>query len=129
LATEYTLRRGDGKPLGTFEDVQAALRRLFPGVRFWWTTSGPEKIRQAEERGVELPPMIRQTIEKLPSMLDGICEGDGFTVEFGLGPSEPVSCLCVQPRGASPELLQRLGALEAEFGGTLVVAGSEPNPV
>ena len=123
MATEFTLRRGDGRPLGTFAEVQAVLGRLFPGVEFWWTTTGPEKIRQAAEHGGEMLPMIREAVENLPSMLDGICFGDGFIVESSLGPTEPVTELYVQPRGHAAELDHRPTALEAEYQGRLVVSG------
>jgi hypothetical protein len=126
MATEFTLRRKDRQPLGTFEEVQATLRRIFPGVQFWWTTSGPEKVQLAEENSGPLPPHIKQWMLTLPSMLDGICEGDDWLVEFGLGPTEPVPELYVQPHGIGPELHQRLDALEAEYGNTLIISGSEP---
>lgn len=127
MATEFTLRRKDRQPLGTFEEVQTTLRRIFPGVQFWWTTSGPEKVQQAEQNGGPLPPHIKEWMLTLPSMLDGVCEGDDWLVEFGLGPTEPVPELYVQPRGIAPEMNQRLDALEADYGNTLVVSGSEPD--
>jgi hypothetical protein len=125
MATEYTLRRKDGRPFGSFEQVQALIRRLFPSVEFFWTTSGLEKIRQAEERGVELPPHIRRWMETLPSLLEGIAEGVEFHVTFGLGQEEPVSCLYVTPCGLAPELERGLAALEAESGAEFKVSGAE----
>src|SRR5947208_952836 len=79
MATEYTLRRADGRPFGSFAQVQALIRRLFPVVEFGWTTSGPEKIRQAAEHGIELPPQLREAVEKLPSLLEGAAEGEATT--------------------------------------------------
>ena len=125
MATEYTLRRADGRPFGTFEQVQALIRQLFPSVEFFWTTSRPEKLRQAEERGVELPPQIRRCLEALPSLLEGVAEGPEFHVTFGLGQEEPVSCLYVTPRGLAPELERGLAALEAAAGAAFKVSGSE----
>ena len=125
MATEYTLQRADGRPFGSFEQVQTLIRRLFPSVEFFRTTSGPEKVRQAEERGVVLPPHIRQWMEALPSLLEGVAEGDGFHVRFGLGTEEPVSCLYVEPRGLAPELERGLAALEAEAGAEFKVSGTE----
>jgi hypothetical protein len=126
VAIAYTLRRRDGQPLGTFEQVRATVSRLFPGVEFFWTTSGVEKVRLATERGVELPEHIRQWMETIPSLLEGACEGDDYYVEFGLGHEEPVAALYVEPRGESEELQRRLAALGQEYGGELVFAGSEP---
>jgi hypothetical protein len=125
MATEYTLRRVDGQPFGSFAQVQALIRRLFPAVEFFWTTSGAEKIRQAEERGIELPPHIRQWMEALPSLLEGVAEGDDFHVTFGLGHAEPVSCLYMTPCGLAPELDRGLAALEAEAGAEFKVSGTE----
>src|SRR5262249_35602557 len=48
---KFTLRRADGQSFGSFEQVQALLRRLFPGVQFRCLPSGPEHFRRAEERG------------------------------------------------------------------------------
>jgi hypothetical protein len=123
MATEYTLQRADGRPFGSFAEVQALIGRLFPMVEFFWTTSGPEKVRQAEANGVNLPPHIRAWMETLPSLLEGVAEGDGFHVSFGLGFKEPVACLYCTPRGDAPELERGLAALEAEAGAALKVSG------
>jgi hypothetical protein len=125
MATEYTLRRADGQPFGSFDKVQGLIRRLFPTVEFFWTSSGPEKLRLAAERGSEIPPMIRQGLESLPSLLEGVAAGDGFHITFGLGPEEPVSCLYVTPRGDAPQLLEGLAALEAEAGEEFKVSAAE----
>jgi hypothetical protein len=125
MATEYTLGRADGRPFGSFEQVQALIRQFFPPVEFFWTTSGREKVRQADERGVELPPHIRQWMETLPSLLEGVAEATEFHVTFGLGQEEPVACLYVTPRGMGPELDRGLAALEAEAGAEFKVAGTD----
>jgi hypothetical protein len=125
MATEYTLRRADGQPFGSFAQVQALIRRLFPAVEFFWTTSGLEKIRQAEERGVELAPHIRQWMATLPSLLEGVAKGDEFHVTFGLGYEEPVSCLDVTLHGLVPELERGLAALAVEAGAEFKVSDTE----
>jgi hypothetical protein len=126
LATEFTLRRPDGRPLGTFGEVQATVRRLCYGVEFFWTTSGPEKVKEAAANGVELPDAIRQWMETLPSLLEGVVEADDYRIEFGLGNEEPVPFLSVTPRGSGPRLQEVLSALEAEYGDELRIAGSDP---
>jgi hypothetical protein len=125
MATEYALRRGDGQPFGSFEQVQARIRGLFPTVEFFWTTSGPEKIVLAAERGITFPPEIMAYLPDLPSLLEGVAEGDGFHVTFGLGHQEPVPCLYVTPRGEAPELERGLAALEADAGAEFKVSGEE----
>src|SRR5262249_41097244 len=99
MATEFTLQRADGRPFRTFAEVQDIIRGLFPKVKFAWTTSGAEKLRIAKERCIELPPAIREACERLPSLLEGIAEGKGYHVSFGLGHQEPVECLYVIPHG------------------------------
>lgn len=125
MATEYTLRRADGQPFGSFEQVQARIRRLFPSVEFAWTTSGPEKIALAAERGITFPPALLAVLPDLPSLLEGVAAGDGFHLTFGLGHQEPVPCLYVTPRGTSPELDRGLAALEADAGAEFKVSGEE----
>jgi hypothetical protein len=125
MATEYTLRRADGQPFGSFEQVQARIRQLFPSVAFRWTTSGPEKIAIAVARGITLPPEIMEYLPSLPSLLEGVAEGDEFHVTFGLGHQEPVPCLYVTPRGDAPELDRGLAALEADAGAEFKVSGEE----
>lgn len=123
MATEWTLRRSDGNPFGSFEQVKALIRQLFPSVEFFWTTSGPEKIALAASQGITLPPEIMAYLPDLPSLLEGVAEGEGFDITFGLGHIEPVSCLYVTPRGVSPELERGLTALEAEAGAAFKISG------
>jgi hypothetical protein len=125
MATEYTLRRADGQPFGSFEQVQARIRELFPTVEFFWTASGPEKIAQAAERGITFPPAILAYLPDLPSLLEGVAEREEYHVTFGLGHEEPVRCLYVTPRGDGPELDRGLAALEADAGAVFQVSGEE----
>jgi len=125
MATEYTLRRADGEPFGSFERVQARIRQLFPAVEFYWTTSGAEKIALAAERGVTLPPALLAVLPDLPSLLEGVAEGDAFHVTFGLGAQEPVPCLYATPRGDAQELDRGLDALAADAGAEWKVSGEE----
>jgi hypothetical protein len=125
MATELTLRRADGQPFGSFERVQACLRELFPAIEFYWTPSGPEYLALAAERGIEYPPVMLTTLPNLPSLLEGVAEGDGWHVTFGLGHQEPVSCLYVTPRGLAPELDRGLSALEEEAKARFKVSGDE----
>ena len=123
MATEFTLRRADGQPFGSFEQVQARIRALFPSVEFFWRTSGQEKIALAAERGIVFPAALMAVLPDLPSLLEGVAEGDGFRVDFGLGHQEPVDCLYITPRGAAAELDRGLSALEADAGAEVKVSG------
>jgi hypothetical protein len=129
MATELALEREDKGPLGRFAEVQAMIRKFFPEVVFGWTTSGQEKLRIAHERGITVPEAIRQSCERLPSLLEGQAEfGDAF-VSFGLGYQEPVRCIYVEPRGDSVDFHERLAALESAVGGKFVISGQETNRV
>lgn len=125
MATEYTLKRADDGPLGSFTELQALIRDAFPMVQFAWTTGGQEKLRLAKERGIELPPFIRQSLETLPSLLEGVVYGKDFHVTFGLGHEEPVACLYVTPLGESAESERGLDALKAAVGAEFKVSGEE----
>lgn len=125
MATELTLRRADDQPFGSFEQVQELIRTHFPMVEFFWTTSGLEKIALASERGITFPPEIMAYLPGLPSLLEGVAEGDDFHVTFGLGHVEPVPCLYCTPHGVSPELDRGLSALEAFVGATFQISGDE----
>lgn len=123
MATEYTLRRADGHAFGTFEQVESRLRELLPTVQFAWTTSGQEKIKMAEENGITLPPQLMEVLPTLPSLREGVAEGNEFHVTFGLGHQEPVECLYVTPRGNAKMLQQALKALESDAESEFSVQG------
>ena len=123
MATDYVLSFKDDRTLGTFAEVEAMLRAIVPDLVFGWRTSGPEKIRLAAERGIEFPPAVREHLQSFPALYEAVAEGDGYYVEFCLGPSEPVTELVVEPRGDHPELHQWLRELEARVGTTLRIYG------
>lgn len=125
MATEFTLRRADGIPFGTFEQVEALIRRQFPKVEFRWTTSGPEKLKLARKRKIEFPPELKQILATMPSLREGVAEGRGYHVTFGLGATEPVTCLFVTPRGTATKLNRGLEALESEAGAQFKVSGED----
>jgi hypothetical protein len=127
MATELALERKDKSQIGSFAETQAIVQDVFPSVKFGWTTSGREKLHIAAERNIQLPPAIRESLENLPSLLEGMCEGDGWAVEFGLGYQEPVLCLYVTPRGDSDVLERGLSAIAAAVGGDYVISGNETN--
>jgi hypothetical protein len=127
MATELALERADGSPIGAFADVQAIIEKVFPGVKFWWTASGQEKLRIAAERKIVIPDVVRQSLEKLPSLLEGRLTGDDFAIEFGLGHKEPVWCIYVTPRGKGMD--GKLADLERSVSGQFVVSGEEKHRV
>ena len=127
MATEFALERSDKGVIGSFAEVQAMIRKVFPEVVFAWTTSGIEKLRIAEERGIVLPEAIRRSCETLPSLLEGQADLSGASVRFGLGYEEPVRCIYVQPSGDSSGLDAKLVALETAVGGKYVLSGKETN--
>ena len=127
MATEYALERTDASPIGSLDDVQALIRSVFDSVAFAWTQSGPDKLKLAEERGIEFPPALAKSLETLPSLLEGQAVGDGWHIAFGLGHSEPVMCVYLTPRDPDNMLETQLSALESAIGGTIVISGEEKN--
>jgi hypothetical protein len=123
MAAQYVLSFPDHRPLGTRESIQTLIRTHFPSVVFFWTKSGQEKLCLASERGVELPPAIRQGLESLPSLLEGVAEGPDWRIEFGLHHLDPVPELVVQPRGDSAALDDGIRAIEQALGTSLRVCG------
>jgi hypothetical protein len=122
---KLSLRHPDGRPLGTFEQVQAVIRRLFPAVQFGWTPDGPERVRMCEEGGHPLPPEHRQRLEGVPSELEGVAEGPDYRVTFGLGSREPVGYLRVTPLGGGAELQAGIAGLESDVGAKFQVSEGE----
>lgn len=127
MSTEYALERSDKLPIGSFDDVQSIIRAILPTVTFGWTKSGADKLRIANERGIELPAPIREVLETLPSLLEGQAEVEGSCVTFGLGYDEPVKCLYVTPHGSSSLIELAMAELEVQIDGKFVVSGEETN--
>lgn len=127
MATEYALERKDASAIGSLDDVQALIRSVFDSVQFAWTQSGPEKLKLAEERGIEFPAALAKSLETLPSLLEGRAAGGNWQVSFGLGQSDPVMCIYLTPHDPDNALDAQLAALEAAVGGEIVVSGEETN--
>ena len=126
MATEYILSFRDNRPLGTFAEIESLLRGTFPNVQFVWRTSGVEKLRLAEERGIEFPPLLREGLESLPSLYEAIIHADGCYVEICLGAAEPVIELIVEPKGYHPDLERWMLELESKLGTELRMHGTPP---
>ena len=75
MTTEYALERADASPIGSFDEVQSVIRSVFDAVEFAWTQSGPDKLKLAQERGIEFPPELVKSLETLPSLLEGHVTG------------------------------------------------------
>ncbi len=126
MPTELVLERHDGRSIGSFHEVQGVISEIFPETRFYWTTSGPEKLKMAEERGIQFPPELHQSLTSLPSLLEGIYEsGDAGAISFGLGFQEPVHRIYVTPLGWSDELELAIEHLANKIEGTCKINGDK----
>jgi hypothetical protein len=123
LSTEYVISFRDNRPLGSIEAIQTLIRTHFPSVDFRWTTSGVEKLRIAKERGIELPPALREGLESLPSLLEGVAEGPSWRVLFGLNHSDPVRELVMEWRGDDAQMEEGVRAIERSLGSAFRVHG------
>jgi hypothetical protein len=113
---KLSLCRADGQPLGSFDQVQATISFVFPGSSFAWTPDGPTRLRRCEESGHPLTADLRERLASMTSELEGVAEGRGYRVTFGLGSQEPVQSLRVTPLGNIAELQSGLAALQSEVG-------------
>lgn len=123
LATECVISFRDNRPLGSVEAIQTLIRTHFPSVTFHWTRSGLEQLRIAKERGIEFPPALRVGMESAPSLLEGVAEGPGWRIEFGLGHLDPVTELIIEPRGQYEKIEPNVRAIEQALGSEFRVHG------
>ncbi len=107
------------------EAIQALIRTHFPSVKFHWTTSGLDKLRIAKERGIEFPPALREGLESLPSLLEGVAEGPGWRIDFCLNHIDPVRELLIEPRGDEYEKVEgSIRAIEQALGSRFRIHGT-----
>ena len=123
MATDYVISFRDGRPLGSREALQALIRTHFPGIKFYWTMSGLERLRIAKEGGIEFPPALREGMESFPSLLEGVAEGPGWHILFGLGYVDPVTELVMQARGEYAKIEASVHAIEETLGSQFRVHG------
>ncbi len=127
MASEFVLNFLDGRSLGSVEQIQTMLQRFFPNIKFHRTTCGLEKLRIAKECGIVFPPAMQEILPSLPSLLEGVAEGEDWRVDFGLGSSDPVKELIMTPRGSHTDLDKSLSEIEATLGTSFRIHG-EPAP-
>src|SRR5262245_59650807 len=111
MPLELTARRRDRTPLGELDAVQQALAEVFSGVEFYLRPSGPDLIR--EMYGAAASPEQLKKFAHIPAAYCGAFGGEGFAVEFSLGPVEIVESVALAVWGdteAARPLLERLTA-------------------
>ena len=99
MGLDGTIRRADGRPLGTLDEVRRALVDVFPGIILGQNLSGAERIRIAAERGIEFPEVLRKSLERIPAKFGADYVGPEFSAEFLLGADETVQTVDVVPYG------------------------------
>ena len=123
MPTYYAVSFRDNRALGTFDGLQSLIQSQFPNAAFAWTPSGPEKLQFAKERGIELPASIKEVLQSLPSLLEGVAKGEGWSIMFGLGNAEPVVELIVVPQGNGESMWHGIEFIENKLGTHLRVCG------
>jgi len=116
VGLDSTLKRVDGRPLGSVAEVQHALTVAFPGIVLGRLPSGAEKIRAAAARGVRFPDTVRQHLESTPGRHGGEYEGPGFSAQFNLGAAEIVQQVDVVLYGTTEASEPMFALLEREYG-------------
>ena len=91
VRTEFqgVIRRFDDMPIGALADVERELCQLFPGLHFEWSKSGAETLIEADQRGIELPAIVRQVLQSRPSNRTGCFENDELSISLNLGAVDP----------------------------------------
>jgi hypothetical protein len=82
MGLDVTILRADGEPLGHQAEVQQMLVSAFPELVLTRSLSGAEKIREAEAKGIEFPPFIKEQMEMSPPVYEGDLEKDNYSIEF-----------------------------------------------
>lgn len=116
MGLDGTIKRYDGKPLGSIATVQRVLRAAFPGIELGRLPSGAEKIQAAKEKGIEFPDVIRQHLESAPAQYGGDYEGPEFSAQFILGADEVVQQVDIVLYGTTTAVEPMLEFLEREYG-------------
>jgi hypothetical protein len=113
---QLTIRSKDGSLLGSTEEVRAVLDRLFPGIAWEWTSTGPDRLAAADASGVELPQVVRRVMESQPSVLCGEVETGGVAATFSLGPAGAVPAVWATVGGDGPAVEGALSRLRSRPG-------------
>jgi hypothetical protein len=93
-----SISRCDGLPLGDVSTVQDAVHENIPGIRFWREPSGTEKLA-AMKLNTPLPDVIRHSMEKSPSSIQGDYEEDGLSLRLYLGCKPQITKMDIEIRG------------------------------
>ena len=99
MGLDGTIKRADGKSLGSPDLVQSALSEIFPGVTLKRSLSGLEKIRNAEAQGVIFPAILREHTASSPPTYEGTYDGNDFSIEFYMNVAEVLPEVHVVLRG------------------------------
>lgn len=116
MGLDGTIKRADGRPLGTLAEVRRALVDVFPGIVLGQNLSDPERIRIAAERGIEFPEILRKTLERIPAKFGADYVGPEFSAEFVLGADETVQTVDVVLYGNTVAAERMFEALKRKFG-------------
>lgn len=116
MGLDGTIKRLDGKPLGTLEEVQRVLQHVFPQIELGTLPSGLDQLRVFEEKGIDLPDVLRKNFESMPAIFAGDYQNEDFSAEFRLGSTEIVQQIDVVLRGTTVASEKYLSKLESEYG-------------
>ncbi len=121
MSWDITIKRGDGLPLGTPQQVCDQIARAFPGVQFYREPSGSEKLASLPA-GVELPDVIRKHWDESPAQLQGDFNGPKYSLRFYLGVegADMLPTVAIEARGGSRPAMPMMEALTLATGWIIV---------
>jgi hypothetical protein len=96
---EITIRRPDGSPLGDLVSVRHQMTHAVPGIVFYQEPSGTEKVAAYRRAGIELPEIVRHSLEKHPARVRAEFKSGEFSVSFYGLESEILCSVLAEVRG------------------------------
>jgi hypothetical protein len=118
---EIIIKRLDGLPLGTPQEVSDLIAEAFPGVEFYREPSGQEKLAVLP-LGLEVPEVIRTHFAEAPSSLQADFDAEDYSLRFYLGDeaTHTLTTVDVEARGGSRSGMRMLETLTLKTGWIVV---------
>jgi hypothetical protein len=95
---EVDIKRRDGRPIGTLDELREKMPRLLPGLALYRYPSGTERLAQYQ---IDFPDVLRDALTQIPASIQSDYELDDLFLRFFLGPeaSQTVDYITVEVRG------------------------------
>ncbi len=116
MGLDGTIKRPDGRSLGSFAQVQSVLADIFPGVALQRSLSGLEKLQTAEAQGITVPAVLREHMASAPATYEGDYTGADFSIELYADVAGTIPELGVVLRGSTTHAESLFAILNERYG-------------